>query len=199
MTVDATPLIAPLANAPLPQAQEEASSRVTEIFRREYDFVWRSLRRLGVPEAGVDDAAQDVFWVLARRQADVRVGAERSFLFATATRVASDARKKRSRCREFAPEFDLAETLVDRSQDPSYDLERARAREQLDRILDGLAMEQRAVFVLFELEGLSLDEIAELLAIPRGTAASRLRRARVGFSQAVARIRAAAMREEEQP
>ena len=66
-------------------------------------------------------------------------------------------------------------------------LEQKRHRELLDRILDTLTQDLRTAFVLFELEDLSVPEIAEVLEIPTGTVASRLRRAREQFGAALTR------------
>jgi RNA polymerase sigma-70 factor (ECF subfamily) len=68
-------------------------------------------------------------------------------------------------------------------------IDRRRARVLLDEVLESLPMEVRAVFVLFELEEMTLSEIAALLGIPPGTAASRLRRGRELFQSAVARLK----------
>ncbi len=153
-----------------------------------FDFVWRSLRRLGVPAPDVDDCAQQVFWVVARKLSDVEAGSERAFLFSTAMRVASDARRSRTRRRE-VHEDDAAEAL-DQAPDPEQIADRQRARAVLDQVLDAMPMDLRAPFVLFELEELSTAEIAALLDLPAGTVASRLRRAREEFQAIVARWKA---------
>src|SRR5690242_17321725 len=75
-----------------------AASRLRALQEEHFEFLWRSLRRLGVPEADVDDAVQQVFLVAARRE--ILPGSERSFLFATALRVASHARRTLRRRRE---------------------------------------------------------------------------------------------------
>lgn len=153
------------------------SGRLRALIDAHHDFVWRSLRRLGVPHGDVDDGVQKVFLVLSRRLGGVRPGAERSFLYQSAYRVAADGRRTVRRRREvFGVDTDH-EVDPRPAPDDLMDLHRARAR--LDRILDALPLELRAVFALFELDQLTLTEIAELLGVPRGTVASRLRRARV--------------------
>jgi RNA polymerase sigma-70 factor (ECF subfamily) len=149
-----------------------------------HDFVWRSVRRLGVPRCDVDDAVQRVFLVAAGKLASIRSGSERSFLFQTALRVASDARRTQRRRREVMP-VDGDEDMA--SQGPSSEelLDWRRAREQLDRILDEMPLDLRAVFVLFELEEMTMAEIAKVLSLPAGTVASRLRRARATFHEKV--------------
>jgi RNA polymerase sigma-70 factor (ECF subfamily) len=153
-----------------------------------FDFVWRSLRRLGVPETDVDDCAQQVFLVTSRKLADVEVASERAFLFGTAMRVAADARRARVRRREVHDE-DAAEPR-DPGPDPEQVAALRRARAVLDEVLDAMPMELRAPFVLFELEELPTAEIAAMLGVPAGTVASRLRRAREEFSAIVARMKA---------
>src|SRR6185436_10298746 len=105
------------------------------------------------------------------------------FLFGTAMRVASDIRRSASYRREVAHE-NPAEHLVSDHQ-PDELLDRERARRMLDRVLDQMDEELRTVFVLYELEEMTTLEISTLLAIPHGTAASRLRRAREQFQARV--------------
>ncbi|HWZ87277.1 MAG TPA: sigma-70 family RNA polymerase sigma factor [Polyangiaceae bacterium] len=152
------------------------------------DFIWRALRRLGVLEADLADAAQQVFLVMARKLDLVREGSERAFLFQTAVRVASDSRRSRARRRE-APD-DLLALQADERPGPDEDLEARFRRAQLDRILDKMPMELRAVFVLSEIEELTMAQIAALMGIPPGTVASRLRRARAAFGEHVAQLHA---------
>ena len=165
-----------------------ADARLRAMVAAHYDFTWRSLRRLGVPATDVDDCAQQVFWVAARKLDLIAEGSERAFLFSTAMRVAADARRSRSRRRE-VHEDDAAEPL-DPGPDPEQLADRRRARAVLDEVLDALPMELRAPFVLFELEEMPTAEIAAVLDLPPGTVASRLRRAREEFQSIVARLKA---------
>jgi RNA polymerase sigma-70 factor (ECF subfamily) len=164
-----------------------AQERLASMFEVNYRFIWRSLRRLGVPFAQVDDAAQEVFVVATRRIADIEEGRERSFLFAAALRIAKDVHRSASRRRESGDEAAVG-AAIDPAPLTDELAERMRAREKLDRALDLLPLELRAVFVLFEIEELTLTEIADVLAIPRGTAASRLRRSREAFSRATREV-----------
>ena len=177
------PALAP-AEMPMNASAVGADARLRGLVRDQYDFLWRSLRRLGVVEAHVDDAAQQVLLVIARRLDEVREGSERSFLFGTAMRVASDYRKKNARRREVADDVALA-AAPSETPDAEELLEQRRARELLDGVLDQMPDELRTVFVLAELEGTTMIEIAELLGIPQGTVASRLRRARALFEEHV--------------
>jgi RNA polymerase sigma-70 factor (ECF subfamily) len=163
-------------------------ARLGAIVSDNFDFIWRSLRRLGVPAAEVDDCAQQVFWVASRKLGAISIGSERAFLFSTALRVASDARRSRGRRRE-VPEDDAVQP-TDPGPRPDEVADQKRARAVLDDVLAMMTLELRAVFVLFELEEMSTPEIADLLEIPTGTVASRLRRAREEFQKIVTRVRA---------
>lgn len=163
------------------------SERLRAAISAHYEQVWRVLRRLGVTEASVEDSAQQVLIVLANRLGGIRVGAERAFMIATATRVAADFRKKRGRARE---DLDPDAIASEQSSAPLADelLDRGRARRWLDVVLNQMSDEQRTVFVLFELEEMSMAAIAELLDLAPGTVASRLRRARATFETTAAQL-----------
>jgi RNA polymerase sigma-70 factor, ECF subfamily len=156
----------------------DRNQRLTSAVSLHFNSVWRMLRRLGVPEADADDAAQRVFLALDKRLADVPVERERGFLLSAAVRIAANTRRHLKRSREDA-------VLDDESEAPEPSPERALQHRQLlaelDQALSDLSEEQRTVFVLYEIEGFSLPEIARSLAVPVGTATSRLRRARETF------------------
>jgi len=147
------------------------------------DFVARVLRNAGTPINEMDDEVQRTFITAARRLDDVRPGAERSFLLQTALHVAAHARRTAARRREVLSEE--APELIDPAQTPEQLADQKRARVLLDRVLDQMSTDLRTVFVLYEFEELSMAEIAEALSIPRGTVASRLRRARADFQERV--------------
>lgn len=164
----------------------DARSRLEVIFATHFDFIWRSLRRFGLSEDRADDAAQQVFMIASRKLDAIKEGSERSFLFGTAMRVASDIRKSAPVRREIA-HADVGMDLEGGAR-PDDLLEQRRARETLDKVLDEMDLDLRAVFVLFELEEMSTPEIASLLSIPHGTVASRLRRAREDFERSVRKL-----------
>jgi len=166
------------------QADTTDQARLAQALAQHFSLVWRSLRRFGVDEHAVDDAAQHVFLTLAERLPDIEAGRERAFLIGASLRVAANARRKRSRSPETPS--DQLEQHANQAPDPEELLQKKQRRAALDRALDELPLDQRSVFVLFELEGLSLPEIAELLQVPLGTATSRLRRARHRFEKWVA-------------
>jgi RNA polymerase sigma-70 factor, ECF subfamily len=163
----------PADQAPLSRQQ---SLRLRALVDEHFDFAWRSLRRLGVPEPGVDDAAQHLFLVVASKLDVIEAGRERSFIFGAAVRIASDARRALGRERERTSQE--TDTLRDVLPGPDELLDQKRARELLDRLLDELPMELRTVLVLAEGEGMTMSEIARLCELAPGTVASRLRRAR---------------------
>jgi RNA polymerase sigma-70 factor (ECF subfamily) len=152
-----------------------------------YAFVWRSVRRLGVTAADADDAAQHVFLVLARKLEAVRPGCEQRYLFQTALRIASDYRRSKRR----RPDANDAEPLLD-PVDPTagpFDVVALRAeRAMLDRVLDALPLELRAVFILYEFDEMTMAEIANVTGLRPGTVASRLRRARAIFLAKAAKL-----------
>jgi RNA polymerase sigma-70 factor (ECF subfamily) len=161
------------------------------LFQGYYAAVWRLLRRFGVAAAQLDDAAQEVFWVAARRMADIQPGREKAFLYGVALRVASNELRRQNAAASLAAPVDCDELcLVDVAPSPEESLERRRALQLLDAVLARMPLELRTVFVLFELEGLEVSKIAELEELPLGTASSRLRRARLEFSAIAKRVRA---------
>jgi RNA polymerase sigma-70 factor (ECF subfamily) len=169
-------------------ASASAVERLETLVDEQYDFVWRSVRRLGVREGDADDAAQQVFLVAARKLDVIRNGCERSFLYQTALRVASDYRRATKRRVESS--LSDAPEVSDRNDPvPSTDelLDLRRARELLDTVLDAMSIELRAVFVLHELEQSTMADIANVLNLPTGTVASRLRRARTQFFELLER------------
>jgi RNA polymerase sigma-70 factor (ECF subfamily) len=182
----------PLTDAPAGVAERAIvnapprDQRITAMFAAHFDFIWRSLRRLGVIEANVDDAAQEVFMVASRRLDAIEVGKEKSFLFGTAVRVASDARRGAGRRRERISD-DEATDVADPTPAADVLVDQKRARALLDEIIASLPDGTGPVFVLYELEGLTMAEIASVLSLAPGTVASRLRRAREHFEAVIAR------------
>ena len=142
-----------------PAGAAARAARLTAMAVENFQFIWRSLRRLGVPPEGVDDAAQQVFVVAATKVDAIDPGRERAYLYMTAVRVAADARKAAARRRELAlPE--AIDARADGLPGPEDALADQRDRALLDEILDALPIDLRTVFTLFELEGMSSGEIA---------------------------------------
>ncbi|MGA7121552.1 MAG: sigma-70 family RNA polymerase sigma factor, partial [Polyangiaceae bacterium] len=156
-----------------------ATQRLRGVIDRHYDFVWRTVRYLGVEEASAEDAAQQVMCILARRLDEIAPGAEMSFLFSTAVRVASEAR--RAARRRPASNGSDVDQIVAVVPSPEELADERCARAVLRTVIDAIPNDLRVVFVLFEIEELTIAQIAAMVGIPIGTAASRLRRARESF------------------
>jgi len=187
---EAEAALAPFFAAPAAEGQATVDERrLRKIVNANLDFIWRCLRRLGIPSAEVDDAVQQVFLVAAAKLGTIAPGSERAFLFATASRIAANARRSVHRRDDAHHRLMQTETMTPPSPEELTD--RLRARELMDRVLEQMPTELREVFVLFELEELSITELSELLSIPIGTVGSRLRRAREDFQSRVRRMKAA--------
>jgi RNA polymerase sigma-70 factor (ECF subfamily) len=163
-----------------PRRSREEEQRIASALALHFETVWRSLRRFGIGEGQADDAAQRVFLVFADRLSTVEVGRERPYLIGIAVRVAANLRRQQLRSRE-EPSSDLDEAPSS-ARDPETLLVERQRRQRLDQALGALPEPQRDIFVLYEIEGFSIPEIAGALEIPLGTAASRLRRAREAFA-----------------
>jgi RNA polymerase sigma-70 factor, ECF subfamily len=155
--------------------------RLRKTFVDHYAGVWRFLRRMGVPGHRADDAAQQVFLIALEALPRIAVGSERAYVYATAVRTAHGIRRKRER-EVGGMDVDSTESTL---LGPDDLTDQKRARQVLDRLLSGMEIDLRTVFVLFEIDGFTVPEIARVLAIPLGTAASRLRRARDQFQTMV--------------
>src|SRR5689334_9375428 len=116
-----SPPAAPQANADM--------TRLRRLIDEHLDFIWRSLRRLGVPMTDVDDCTQQVSLVIARRLDEITPGSERPFIFSTVMRVASEARRSRARRREV---YEDAGEPCDLAPSPEEAAERSSARALLD-------------------------------------------------------------------
>jgi RNA polymerase sigma-70 factor (ECF subfamily) len=188
------PAFAPTTDRPTAVLSAEASARFRRLVDSEFALVWRFLRGLGVAASGVDDAAQQVFWVAAQRLNDIALGSERSFLLSTARGVASNARRALARSRE-VPGDEILSERSDDGANPEQAAAATQARRLLEGFLEALPEDARTVFVLFELEGMTMAAIAEALDLAPGTVASRLRRGREEFQAATRRFQAQAQRQ----
>jgi RNA polymerase sigma-70 factor, ECF subfamily len=190
----ASVVLAPGPNDPAvgtPAGGEPDSAKAVTVPRtppdeREVAAIWRLLRRLGVPDSDVDDATQEVFLVVAESRARIEPGKERSFAYGTALRVARAHHRAAPRSHD-----ELDEDALPDFEAPGIEdlLDRREARRILDMLLEQMPFDFRVALVLFEIEELSISEIAQVLGIPRGTAASRVRRAREDYEARVSRLR----------
>lgn len=176
---------------PTSAAGSDARLRLEQAARRDFQFIWRCIRRFGIQSNhAVDHAVQRVFEVAAARASIIEAGHERAFLFKTAVLVTKELRRKQARSREVF-DTERVECAMDEQDDPEQLLEARQWRSVLDQLLEALPLDLRTAFVLYELEGQKLDQIAELLDIPQGTVASRLRRARAAFHEKARKLKAA--------
>lgn len=157
--------------------------RLAEVYNEHYDFMWRSLRRLGVDAADAEDAVHDIFLVVARRLAEFEGRSSlRTWLFAIAMRVAQSRRRDRQR---EVHHLERYEAVAPREGEDPWT--RRDVRVTLHQLLDTLEEDQRVVFIMIELENMTAPEIAAVLELKVPTVYSRLRLAREGMRRAVAR------------
>jgi RNA polymerase sigma-70 factor (ECF subfamily) len=162
-------------------ATEVDRGRLERIFNAHYASVWRALRRRGLSEEAAEDATQETFLLVGEKLENIRPDSERAFVIATALRVAQTLGRKTVR---WALDEDMDRHIsADRhTRDQSEDM------QLCDLVLSKVDADLVEVFVLYEVEGLTSPEIAELLQIPLGSVASRLRRAREQFRAVAARV-----------
>jgi RNA polymerase sigma-70 factor, ECF subfamily len=180
--------VAPPEEGAEPTRAPAASPDLATVYELHFRYVWRCLRSLGVYDAHLEDALQDVFMVVQQKLGSFDGRAElRTWLYAIALRIARKHRDRRRRepasldtARDSQPELVLAST-GEAAALQSERLELARVA------LDTLSDEQREVFVLARVEQMSAPEIAEIIGVPLNTVYSRLRAARLAFEAEVAR------------
>ena len=183
-------VIAELFGQPLAETAESAGLDVAAVYEAHAGFVWKSLQRLGVRDPDLDDVLQEVFVVVHQRIATFD-GSSRmtTWLFGIALRVAAGYRRRGFRRRETCV-AEPPDDLTRASSSPEEALVAAQNRSRLADLLDELDLEKRAVFVMFEIDELPCDEIAQTIGVPVGTIYSRLHAARKDFQKALARMHA---------
>ncbi|HYQ14849.1 MAG TPA: sigma-70 family RNA polymerase sigma factor [Polyangiaceae bacterium] len=173
---------------------EEAGLEVREVYERHADFVWRSLQHLGVRPADLEDLGQEVFVVVHRRLSTFDGRSKlTTWLFGICLNLVQRHRRRAYLRLEFLHAEPPERIDVD-TPESRYAGEETRLR--LERLLDKLSPERRATFVLFEVEGMSCEEIADLTAVPIGTVYSRLHLARKQVKETAARLRRSGQWEE---
>lgn len=166
----------------------EPTVEFSKLYQEEFAYVWRTLRRLGVLERDLPDVTHDLFVIVFRQLSSYdRTRPVRPWLFGIAFRVASDYR----RSSRFVREILAAPPEVVDTQSPADDrVAVSQAQALVLQVLEGLDLDRRAVFVMHDLEGQPMPEIAAAMAIPLPTAYSRLRLAREDVAAAIKRLRA---------
>ena len=159
--------------------------RFEDIYNDHFAFVWRSVKRLGVRES-MDDVVQQVFIIVYRKLGDFEGRSSiKTWLYSITRRVVKDHFRTLKRKPRGEPLYDVP---ADNSQlDPSELASRISAHKTLTTILDSLDEEKREVFILAELEEMTVPEIAQTLEINTNTAYSRLRAGRQAFNKEVER------------
>jgi RNA polymerase sigma-70 factor (ECF subfamily) len=172
-------------------SSQDAELDVEAIYRAHGRFMWASLHRVGVREADLPDALQEALVVVHRRLHTYdREAKLTSWLFGICLRVgAAQRRRAHHRREELRADARMEHEASDRPT-PEDEALTNDARRRLNMVLDGMDGEKRAVLVMFEIEGLSCAQIAEMLDVPVGTIHSRLFAARKAFEQSLARVNA---------
>lgn len=167
-----------------------ATTRLVNIVHQHLDAIYRTARRLGVRDADMEDAVQDVLVVVLRRLDDIQPDKERAFVVAVAAGIAANRRRRERRHPEDASEAleemgaaGELDALGHAPPNGEQSVERSRRLAMLQTGLDAMTEAQRAVFVLFELEQLTAREIAQQLGVSTFTVVSRVRRAREVLSR----------------
>jgi RNA polymerase sigma-70 factor, ECF subfamily len=170
------------------RATDEANQLgVAQVYERHADFVWRSLQHLGARPADLEDLGQEVFVVVHRRLSTFDGRSKlTTWLFGICLHLVQRQRRRAYFRLEFL-HAEPPERIDSETPEALYVSEEARVR--LERLLDKLSPERRATFVLFEIEGVSCEEIAELTSVPVGTVYSRLHLARKQVAKTAARLR----------
>jgi RNA polymerase sigma-70 factor, ECF subfamily len=174
---------APAAGGPEPPGD------LARIYQEHFDFVWRSARRLGVPQSAVDDVVQEVFIVVHRQLATFEARSSmKTWLFGILRNLV--LRQRRSWARRGREEILEESAAVAAEAGADEQLAESQARRVLHALLAGLDDDKRAVFVLAELEQMSAPDIAEATGLKLNTVYSRLRLARAEMERALERHRA---------
>jgi RNA polymerase sigma-70 factor (ECF subfamily) len=168
-----------------PESAGQTSHPCLEAFQLEFDYLIRTLRRLGVSRDEVEDMAHEVFLVLYRTWNKYDTTRPfRAYLFGIAFRVACAHVRKRRREIPYA-----VMEINDAKLRPDQALEADQQRALVLKALEQVPIERRAVLVMHDIDGLRMDEIASNLSIYRFTGYSRLRKARKEFAAAVTSLR----------
>ena len=154
-------------------------SVLKRVYEEHGPWIRAALARLGGPEVDADDLLHEVFLVALKRP-DVFINNDepRAWLYGVAVNVAAAARRRARVRRWFG--LEAAEAITD-GRTPERSVEQSDAKKHVYAALDQLSEKKRTVFILFELEGLSGEEIAKAVDCPLKTVWTRLFHARKEF------------------
>ena len=174
--------------APQQAVPASAAPSFQDVYRRYFDFVWSSVRRLGVEAEATDDLVQEVFIVIHGKLASMeKPEALRSFIYGVVRRTVSTHRRAKRARPVTGFTASIGPEAVSHSPSPLEQTEANAELQLLRRLLEELDEPKREMFALVELEELTVPEAAEILEIPLNTAYSRLRLARQAFEAALSR------------
>jgi RNA polymerase sigma-70 factor, ECF subfamily len=167
----------------------DALPSFSAVYKAYFDFVWSSVRRLGVGEETVDDVVQEVFVIIHSRLHTLQQpDSLRSWVYGVVRRTVSGYHRARRAKDGQGLEVSLLDETFPSIQLTPFELTEQNDQVQLlAKLLDELDDPKREVFVLAEIDEMTVPEIAQALEIPLNTAYSRLRTARQAFEQALAR------------
>lgn len=169
---------------PVRHVTDEDRRQLADLYRAHHKIIWRTLRRMGFNPESAADFTQQAYLIALERLPHIYVGSEKAFLFSTAIFFGRTALRKERRL-ELSEDVDLGSDL---GASATQLANRQFALQVLDRVLGTMAPDLTTVFSLYEIEGMTAPEISELLGIPVGTVASRLRRARDAFRSKTAHL-----------
>jgi RNA polymerase sigma-70 factor (ECF subfamily) len=161
---------------------------ISEIYRKHAPDVSRWIAHLGGPFADVEDLLQEVFLVVQRKLPGFRGEAKlTTWLYGITDHVVSNARRKERfrRWTRRARRAEVADALAPSPSEPNTSLEREQARREVYAALEQLPDKYRTPFILFEIEGMPCDKIAELVGVRTQTLWVQIHRARAMFTEAL--------------
>jgi RNA polymerase sigma-70 factor (ECF subfamily) len=176
-----------------PRVAAEQPAKVQLVFREVYDanfgFVWRAVANRGIPFAAMDDVVQEVFLVVHRKLGEFEGRSTlRTWLSGIVRRVVADHVKKRGN--QATGQEAVEDHAFESTEDPAAELERRSAVAVVSALLEKMTEAHREVFVLYEIEQLTVREIAELTHTNENTVQTRLKAARQTFQRGLDRHRA---------
>lgn len=161
------------------------------LYDAHFDFVWRTFRRLGLQEADCYDASQEAFLTVRRRYAQFEARSSlRTWMFGICVGTARNKKRALQRANRGRASDSAMASAPSADAPADHAVSLRDARRMLDGILDSMSPSLRTSFVMFEIEQMSAEEIAETLGIPAATVRSRVRLAREHYDRAVKRLRA---------